>query len=414
MQKTYYDALKVLRPYLIRHVKNDAAKLISAGRKDSVNSADEFDSSLPLVFEDMAKVLKHDLCVASGVSPDQVPDGLEAIAQLVPEEEHAAIKALAGSVNYEYHSLLNFELFGRKTFLISDALTQELAQISTNVRCDLLHLPFPTCQVVFTSAVAVNALVMLTGRDIDDLSVMHPGISYDIPISVFLTLLEPNKTYPQRRLIINVWQANADRQRMMAKRQLYLDEDWSLERALHTDWKAIDTSLGIERDDSGLIGRRISAVSQEEEVLDDAAFYGDGLLFFRLVLNAILYLTSTEADLIERMCASDEIRKHSAGGKPNAELRRRLRRVAGSLSELPYCEVGFRLSPIVIDHSISTSESTVIGVGGRKIKVRFRVRGHWRAQPCGPGRRDIRPVWVKDHEKGPSAAQVVNRQYVVK
>jgi hypothetical protein len=32
---------------------------------------------------------------------------------------------------------------------------------------------------------------------------------------------------------------------------------------------------------------------------------------------------------------------------------------------------------------------------------RWRVRGHWRMQPCGPGRRYRRRIWVEEHEAGP-------------
>ncbi len=413
MQKTYYDALKTLRPYLLRRVHEDITKLRAAGRKRPVVSADEFDSALPAVVADMVKVLKQDLCAATGVAADAIPDDIEGIARLIPDEERVAIKALAATVNYEYHSVLNFELFGKKTFLIANALTQELAQISTNVRSDLLHLPFPACQIVFTSPIACNALAMLGGREINDLDAMHSGIAYDIPISVFVALLEPNDKYPHRRLVISAWHANAHRQEAMAKRELYLDDTWSLEKALRTDWDAVDARLGISQALDDLSGRRISTVSHEEKVLDDTVFYGDGLLFFRLVLNAILYTTSTEADLVEKIGAHDEIRQSAGGGKPNADVRRRLRRASETLSELPYCRVGFRLQPIVIDHEVATHESTVAGMSGRKVKVRFRVRGHWRAQPCGPGLRDVRPVWVRDHEKGPSTAQTINRQYVV-
>lgn len=36
-----------------------------------------------------------------------------------------------------------------------------------------------------------------------------------------------------------------------------------------------------------------------------------------------------------------------------------------------------------------------------RVKSRFCVRGHWRDQACGPGRRQRRRTWIAPHWKGP-------------
>lgn len=41
---------------------------------------------------------------------------------------------------------------------------------------------------------------------------------------------------------------------------------------------------------------------------------------------------------------------------------------------------------------------------GRHISVQYEVGGHWRLQPCGPGRKTIRRVWVSEHKRGPEGA----------
>lgn len=52
---------------------------------------------------------------------------------------------------------------------------------------------------------------------------------------------------------------------------------------------------------------------------------------------------------------------------------------------------------------------TAVGVqeeGRWHYSVQFQVSGHWRLQPCGPGRSVIRRVWVREHLKGPQDAPI--------
>src|SRR5690606_16715132 len=41
------------------------------------------------------------------------------------------------------------------------------------------------------------------------------------------------------------------------------------------------------------------------------------------------------------------------------------------------------------------------GRGTREYHYRWTVRGHWRNQPCGPGRTQRKRIWIADHEAGP-------------
>src|SRR5690606_27549446 len=45
---------------------------------------------------------------------------------------------------------------------------------------------------------------------------------------------------------------------------------------------------------------------------------------------------------------------------------------------------------------------------------RWVVRGHWRWQPCGPGRADRRLTWVRPHVKGPEGAPLVEVDQIAK
>lgn len=415
LKRTYYDALKVIRPYLMRHIRNDVKKLRAQGLGHSIMSADEFDSSIPAIIDDIGMNLKQQICAATGIPESSVPDDLQSLKEMIGPDDITKLKALVTTVSFEYHTFLNFELFGKRIFLVADHLVEDLAQTSVNVKCDLLHLPFPSCMLVFTSPIAINALFVLLGRAIDDLTVQYPDIHYDIPVSIVVTLGEPNHQFPHRRLIITAFHGDEAKQAAMTNRQLYLDDAWSIEQALRTDWDKIHATLGISNGDTETKGRAISVDAQDvhEKHVNDDTFYTDGLLFFRLALNAILYITSTDADLADRFSAADEIDSKVNDYHLNSAERRKLRRLRSTLSDLPYCEVGFRLRPLLIDHVTSGNDGVYSAATDRKVKVRFKVRGHWRAQRCGPGRKDVRPTWVRDHEKGPDLAEAVNRHYVV-
>ena len=48
----------------------------------------------------------------------------------------------------------------------------------------------------------------------------------------------------------------------------------------------------------------------------------------------------------------------------------------------------------------------------REYHHRWQVRGHWRTQPCGPGREQLRRVWVPEHTKGPEGALLIGEAVV--
>ena len=49
---------------------------------------------------------------------------------------------------------------------------------------------------------------------------------------------------------------------------------------------------------------------------------------------------------------------------------------------------------------------------GQQHAYRWMVSGHWRQQPCGPGRSLRKPVWVTPHIKGPAGAPIKERVHV--
>lgn len=48
----------------------------------------------------------------------------------------------------------------------------------------------------------------------------------------------------------------------------------------------------------------------------------------------------------------------------------------------------------------------------REYHVQWVVRGHWRQQPCGPARSQVRPIWIAPHIKGPEDAPLLGGEKV--
>jgi hypothetical protein len=61
----------------------------------------------------------------------------------------------------------------------------------------------------------------------------------------------------------------------------------------------------------------------------------------------------------------------------------------------------------------SSTRQENMGGGNVTWHHRWLVRGHWRLQPCGPGRTERRPVWVHEHVKGPDGLPllITNKVY---
>lgn len=57
-------------------------------------------------------------------------------------------------------------------------------------------------------------------------------------------------------------------------------------------------------------------------------------------------------------------------------------------------------------------DDEMTGGGGRSYRHQWIVRGHWRQQPVGEGRRQRRTTWVPSHVKGPEGAPLLNAETV--
>jgi len=68
-----------------------------------------------------------------------------------------------------------------------------------------------------------------------------------------------------------------------------------------------------------------------------------------------------------------------------------------------------------LKRDVGLEESARADSGDKRyeLSARFRVRGHWRNQAIGKGRLDRKLIWIKPFVKGPSMAELVERNYRV-
>lgn len=398
---TYYDFVRNLRPYLIESAEQDAADLLrSSSPPQAIHSVDDYDSRFlkfisRLNAEQLGYGAEH-----PGVSPDE----MASVFSYAPPQTKAYLASLYGTVNNEYHSIVNFALAGKKTFHFADNLADHLANTEINLKASLIELPFTTCLFTFTSRAVINAMHNIRG-DAGRLAMNTSGLDYDAPVSVFLTMHPAGAGLSGRKLLICAWHARLPNSCYLGlKRELYLGDNWTLEQSLRTDWKTLTPdNLGMAMH-----------VDLGEEVIEpqgDDTFYTDGLAFYRIVLNAVLYLSSDEAELTGKESPRRDIETRA---KAIASLpkRRKLLQTTKQFSSLDYQEVGASVGPIVIQKGATEGEGH--SVGGGKPLVRFMVRGHWRRQPHGPGGKERKLIWIRPHYKGDDLASTINKPYLVK
>lgn len=398
---TYYDFIKKNHPYTVDLTDQDALDLLSSKPKiTTIHSVDDYKSRFFDCIENSEKEILTYVSKQNGITIDKLRPYLRNLYG----NKGIAPAQFYDTINYEYHCLVNFALSGKKIFYFSNNLMDHLVNTEINLKAKFINLPFESCMFVFTSRNAINAMHNIRGTS-GRWEINTTGLDYSAPISVFLTMHPVSSELPGRKLIICAWHARLpNKSYLMLKRELYLDDTWTLEEALHTDWeKLTPNDIGI-----GLGARKkIDTI----EPIADEAFYTDGLVFFRMVLNTILYLSSDKTELISRISPRAEVDAKAQNASSMAK-RRKILQTGGKYSELDYAEVGRSVEPIVIQET-KTTGNIPLGIG-KKPMVRFIVRGHWRHQPCGLERQERRLIWIRPFFKGPDIANIVNKPYVVK
>jgi hypothetical protein len=131
---------------------------------------------------------------------------------------------------------------------------------------------------------------------------------------------------------------------------------------------------------------------------------------FRFVVNAVLYISSPDADVREDMSERHALHQKLQGMKGGSKRYKLESQLKKAKSRHIYI-VGKRWED---DEEYEKVASARFTEEGRKILKRFRVRGHFRLQPHGKGRELRKISWVRPHWKGMSFAELVHKGYVVK
>lgn len=388
---TYYDVLLHRDPALFEYVRKDIAGLNASHPFGSTDDfSKEFDNYLRYTLQQFADGMSERLNVI-GLAQEE---GQAALDEAMASKD---VKLLAHARHADYLAVSNFELFGRKTLYVNDNLVHQLAHTSLETEADYLRLPFPSCLFVFTSPLALRALYAIHSTGADD-------IDLQAPVSVFGT------SHPAaeggRKLMFACWHAKRGKSYFHVKRELLIRPGWTITKTLRTDWSDIYAELGR----SGELTTNEIVFGQKGE---DRLFYEEGLTFFRIVLNTILYLCSNEPSLLEHLSPHANNMAALELIKSTTKRRKRLKTIAKQ-SKLDFTEVGWNAQPIIVKKPGVSGGGTESVQGVSERYLRFIVRGHWRHQVHGPVRSERKLIWIKPYYKGPEMAELVNKPYVVR
>lgn len=371
---THYELVGREYPDLVALAKKEAAKI----------------GEVPFALNsDQIRALKADEGVITKLMVDYGRAGLkvkgipsaylsasEVVSMIPPEVAQRQFE----SFNWNFYQALNLEIFGKRTFFFSDNLSELLADTELSIRSEDFVLPFNACMFVYDSQLAKEALHALD--DNKDPELKNGAVS--------VTLLMTHSEDQGRTLALFASHSTAPmfkgghiRHHFKLLRQLRLSPGTTLEDALRTGWGAKEL---------GWFG----------EIGDDSQFFGPGLRFIRMVVNSALYLTSASPEVSEMLHPKAP---PSRDGLPRKQ-RDRTKIADGHKSRLPYIEVGATV-PKYEDQPSADGE-------GHKLSYRFKVRSHWKTQRFGPGRSEVKHIQILPYWKGPDAADIIHRPYVVK
>jgi len=131
---------------------------------------------------------------------------------------------------------------------------------------------------------------------------------------------------------------------------------------------------------------------------------------FRLVINIVIYITRSDADIVLMPISPEYValreRMLAAAGSKREKLKKELKKYSGERRPV--------LAPTYTIKRWGDKERNAHSAGGRKVRVRHLVSGHWRNQVCGVGRLEHHVVWIEPYWKGPEEAPLTARVARVK
>jgi len=284
-------------------------------------------------------------------------------------------------------------------FLTKIAAMESPAALSATTKllhavCIIENCQRPVFRVTPTLAALLKNTELPGNLDIDFLRLPFEGIIIEIPPG---TLTGP----AERATKLYVTNLPGDRFRV-----LYCNDDlWMV------NFASIDPSAGTSIAEVVANTRKKAFLQIPEDLAEDLLkeqMYDDYFSadFFVFAVNAALYITSEGADVEQDKAKVRDISARLQGvrgGRRRDTLMEQLQRAKNR--RIYICGAKIKQCKELEAHL--TEE-------GRKLTRRFRVRGHWRNQACGEGRQDHKHIFIAPHWKGPTYAEMLQRNYVVR
>jgi len=124
---------------------------------------------------------------------------------------------------------------------------------------------------------------------------------------------------------------------------------------------------------------------------------------FRLALNAALYIASGDADVKPDDAKRRELHARLQGLKKKHKREKLLEQLRQEKQRKVYIVGG--MTKLSREYETASQQ--------RQLLVRFRVRGHFRHQACGPGLAERKLIWIAPFWKGPTYAELIEKGYMV-
>lgn len=394
---TSYDRLKKIRPKMWAFISQDFEEMKKSNWEKPIFSMGDIGGGrLKNCLTYFGEEFIRETAERSGLSVDEIRSHAVEVPEFLQQ-----LRLITQSIEQDYYNCLNFELFGRKTFYFSDALTDNLAATEIEIDSSFLRPPFDCSMFVFTAKSIINAACSAFGRGIQPMN--SGGV-----LSVMAVYHSDRKTkncsnFSSLLMAISYWEGN--RQLFYVKREVALFAGGSLEHALKTEWNDL-----LDQEDLGK-GKYISSSGDNRQTKDEE-FYTDGLHLFRIILNAILYLGSSDPEIVQKLSGREAALDRAKNIKSSAKSKA-ARKEASRESSLNFALVGESVAPILVTPRSGDKPSSTTA-DNRTIFSRFIVRGHWRNQSYGEGRSKRKIIWIKPHYKGPEISEIVHRPYIVR
>ncbi|MCV9964299.1 hypothetical protein OIU34_20645 [Pararhizobium sp. BT-229] len=277
--------------------------------------------------------------------------------QKMADEEAFLIEAHeAARIADEFERAKMFNREGRKTFYFGENLVAMLADTEMDVDCELLALPFASCMFVYEGEIV---------RDIFSSADVEPAGGKWVA-SVYLSGGNlPTNSDPAIR----------------ADCFLVTKKGYVVRKERLFSLRSGDT-----------VEHSIAGVRTKDEKLynEDA-----GELYARVVANSLLYLASSNPDIVPGIRTAADITGEVTQKQKRAIMER--------LTSLPYTYVGGTAKQYNRKHDGET-----VRVTGRK-----KVRGHWKSQTHGPSGSLRKIIHVEPYWRGKDTAEIVERAYRV-